>query len=87
VLLLAILVLGAFAGWLANLILGGGSRPADWGELVFAGLVGSFVGGMILSLLFGDGLQLRASGIIGSVIGAVVVLAVWRRVRPPAARR
>jgi uncharacterized membrane protein YeaQ/YmgE (transglycosylase-associated protein family) len=42
---------------------------------------------MILSLLFGDGLQLRASGIIGSVIGAVVVLAVWRRVRPPAARR
>jgi uncharacterized membrane protein YeaQ/YmgE (transglycosylase-associated protein family) len=83
VLVLAIIVLGLAAGWLANLVLGGGARPADWGQLLVAGLVGSFVGGMLISLLAGDGLQLRPSGLIGSVIGAIVVLAIWSRVRRP----
>jgi uncharacterized membrane protein YeaQ/YmgE (transglycosylase-associated protein family) len=78
VLLLAIVVLGVFAGWLANLLLGGGMFPDDWVQLFLAGVIGSFVGGLLASLLAGDGLTLRPSGIIGSVIGAVVVLAVWQ---------
>jgi uncharacterized membrane protein YeaQ/YmgE (transglycosylase-associated protein family) len=49
-----------------------------------AGLVGSFVGGLLFSLLAGDGLELRASGLIGSFVGAVIVTAIWRAV---AARR
>lgn len=80
-LILTILVFGLFAGWLANMLLGGGSRPADWGELLIAGLVGSFVGGMLGSLIFGDGLAIRPSGLIGSIIGAVVVLVGWRGVK------
>jgi uncharacterized membrane protein YeaQ/YmgE (transglycosylase-associated protein family) len=80
-LLLAILALGMLAGWLANLVLGGGMWPHDWGEIFAAGIIGSFVGGMLLSLLFGDGLSLRPSGIIGSFLGAIVVLLVWRWVR------
>jgi uncharacterized membrane protein YeaQ/YmgE (transglycosylase-associated protein family) len=83
VLVLAIILLGLFAGWLANIILGRGARPADWGQLLVAGLLGSLVGGMLISFLAGDGLALRPSGVIGSVIGAVVVLAIWNRVRPP----
>jgi len=75
VIIIAIVVWGFFAGWIANLILGGGSRPNDWGPLLIAGLLGSFVGGMLGSLIAGDGLALRPSGIIGSVVGAVVVLA------------
>jgi uncharacterized membrane protein YeaQ/YmgE (transglycosylase-associated protein family) len=43
-----------------------------------SGLVGSFVGGLILSLVAGDGLELRASGIIGSILGALIVTALWR---------
>lgn len=80
-LILAIIVLGFFAGWFANLLLGGGMRPSDWGELLVAGLIGSFVGGMLGSLLLGDGLAIRPSGVLGSIIGAVIVLAVWRGVR------
>lgn len=72
--LLAILLWGMFAGWVANMILGGGSRPADWGPLLVAGLAGSFVGGMLASLISGDGLSLRPSGLIGTIVGAVVVL-------------
>jgi uncharacterized membrane protein YeaQ/YmgE (transglycosylase-associated protein family) len=43
-----------------------------------AGLAGSFVGGLLFSLLTGDGIDLAASGLIGSVIGAVVVTAIWQ---------
>lgn len=76
--ILFILVWGLFAGWLANILLGGGMRPADWSPLLAAGLLGSFVGGMVLSLIAGDGLQLRPSGMLGSVLGAVGVLWVVR---------
>ena len=75
-LLLGLLVFGMFIGWLAQLVLGMGSRP-DARTLV-AGIVGSFVGGLLASLLAGDGLTLRPSGFIGSFIGAVIVLVVWR---------
>ncbi len=75
--LLAILLWGMLSGWLANLILGGSSRPDDWGPLLVAGLAGSFVGGMVLNLITGNGLDLAPSGLIGTVLGAVIVLAVW----------
>jgi hypothetical protein len=45
---------------------------------IVAGLVGSFVGGLLISLLAGDGLELRASGIIGSLVGALIITALWR---------
>ena len=42
-----------------------------------AGLVGSFVGGLLISLIAGDGLDLRPSGLIGSFVGAVLVTLAW----------
>ena len=80
-LILGIIVFGMAVGWVANMVLGGGGRPKDWGELLLAGLVGSFVGGLLGSLIFGDGLDLRPSGIIGSLVGAVLVLVVWRGIK------
>ncbi len=80
-LFIAIIVWGVAAGWVANLILGGGSRPADWGPLMVAGFSGSFVGGLLLSLISGEGFSLRPSGIIGTVLGAVVVLAIYQAVQ------
>jgi uncharacterized membrane protein YeaQ/YmgE (transglycosylase-associated protein family) len=76
--LLAILAFGIFAGAVAQLVLGSGLYEINWGEALVAGLVGSFVGGLIVSLLAGDGLRLRASGLIGSIVGAILVLAVYR---------
>jgi uncharacterized membrane protein YeaQ/YmgE (transglycosylase-associated protein family) len=40
-------------------------------------MVGSFVGGLLVSLLSGDGLDLRPSGIIGSIVGAILVTLAW----------
>lgn len=44
-----------------------------------AGLAGSFVGGLLISLIAGDGLDIRPSGVIGSILGAVIVTALWVR--------
>jgi uncharacterized membrane protein YeaQ/YmgE (transglycosylase-associated protein family) len=78
VLLLAILGFGLFAGAVAQLLLGAGLYGINWAEALVAGLVGSFVGGLLVSLLAGDGLKLRASGLIGSIVGAILVLAAYR---------
>lgn len=78
-LILAILAFGLAIGWIAQLILGQGTRPN--GTSLFAGLAGSFVGGLVISLLSGDGFDLRPSGIIGSLLGAIIVLAIVGAVR------
>jgi uncharacterized membrane protein YeaQ/YmgE (transglycosylase-associated protein family) len=76
--ILFIIVFGMAAGWIAQMILGGGG---SWAEALGAGLVGSFVGGLLASLLAGDGLTFSPSGIIGTIVGALIVLAIWRAIR------
>ena len=80
-LILGIIVFGLAAGWVAQLLLGRGGRRIDWGLALVAGLLGSFVGGLIASLIAGDGLALRPSGLIGSIVGAVLVTAVAGAIR------
>jgi len=79
VLILAILVLGLAAGWVAHLLLDRG-KEANWGQLLLVGIAGSFVGGLLFSLLFGDGFDIKPSGLIGSIVGATLVLAIVRGV-------
>lgn len=73
-LLLAILVIGLAAGWVADLVVHGRMRPESWSTLLLYGLAGSLVGGLLISLLAGDGLELRPSGLIGSSVGAVITM-------------
>jgi uncharacterized membrane protein YeaQ/YmgE (transglycosylase-associated protein family) len=80
VILLFILVWGMFAGWVAHLLLAR-NQPINWAGLLVVSLAGSFVGGLLISLVSGDGLELRPSGIIGSILGAVALLAAWRAIR------
>jgi uncharacterized membrane protein YeaQ/YmgE (transglycosylase-associated protein family) len=55
-----------------------------WLGTIILGIVGSLVGGTLLNVLFGGGLELTAAGILGSILGALIVLFVWRRMRPAA---
>ena len=71
-LILAIVVVGLAAGWAAHLLVG--RENAKWGQLFVIGVAGSFVGGLIASLVAGDGLALRPSGLIGSIVGATLTL-------------
>lgn len=77
-LIIAIILFGMLIGAGAQLILGRDGQGVDWPMAFAAGLIGSFVGGLLISVLSGDGLDLRPSGIIGSLVGALIVTAVWQ---------
>jgi len=80
VLILAIIIIAIIAGWVANWLVGKGKHYSSL-ELFVAGLVGSFVGGLIFSLLAGNGFDIALSGLLGSSIGAVVVLLIYAPLR------
>ena len=80
-LIIAIILFGMLIGAGAQMLLGHSASGIDWPMAFASGLLGSFVGGLLVSLLSGDGLELRASGIIGSLVGAVLVTAVWQWLR------
>jgi uncharacterized membrane protein YeaQ/YmgE (transglycosylase-associated protein family) len=79
-LIIALLVIGLIAGALARLLVPG-RQPIGIGGTIVVGIIGSFVGGFLGYVLFHkDANQgaLQPSGIIGSVIGAVIVLLIWQ---------
>jgi hypothetical protein len=57
-LILGIILFGMIVGAGAQLILGRSHTGVDWTMAIAAGLVGSFLGGLVISLLSGDGLDL-----------------------------
>ncbi|HKE54183.1 MAG TPA: GlsB/YeaQ/YmgE family stress response membrane protein [Actinomycetota bacterium] len=80
-LILALLAIALASGWIAQLIVGRSHGKTDWTQALIAGFIGSFVGGLLASLIAGDGLRFRPSGLIGSIFGAVIVTAVWGLIR------
>lgn len=76
-LLIGILVLGLSSGAIAQMLLGRSMYAIDWSEALISGLVGSFIGGALISLLAGDGFALRPSGLIGSAVGAFLATFLW----------
>jgi uncharacterized membrane protein YeaQ/YmgE (transglycosylase-associated protein family) len=80
-LILALLAIALASGWIAQAIVGRSHGRTDWTEALVAGFLGSFVGGLLASLIAGDCLRFRPSGLIGSILGAIIVTAVWGLVR------
>ena len=81
-LILSIIVVGLIAGALARLLVPG-RQGLSIPMTILLGVVGSFVGGFLGHLIFGRDSGsgfLQPAGIIGSVIGAVIVLLIWTRV-------
>lgn len=76
-LIIGMILFGLLVGAVAQLVLGKSKSGIDWTLAFAAGIGGSFVGGLLISLLAGDGLELRPSGIIGSLAGAIIVTAGW----------
>jgi uncharacterized membrane protein YeaQ/YmgE (transglycosylase-associated protein family) len=78
--IIAMVIIGIIAGYLGRLLVPGPDPMSVVGTIVL-GIAGSFVGGFLGYVLFdkdiGDG-ALQASGIVGSVIGAILLLLVVR---------
>jgi uncharacterized membrane protein YeaQ/YmgE (transglycosylase-associated protein family) len=74
------LLLGLVAGAIARFLVPG-RDPMGWVGTIVLGVVGSFIGGFLGYLIFGKDLNegaLQPSGIVGSIIGAIIVLLVYR---------
>jgi uncharacterized membrane protein YeaQ/YmgE (transglycosylase-associated protein family) len=77
--IIVLLIIGAIAGFLARAIVPGKDSMGIVPTIVL-GIVGSFIGGFLGALIFGkDALEglLQPSGIIGSVLGAIIALLVY----------
>lgn len=78
--LLYLFIVGVIAGYAARLLVPGRDPMGFWGT-VLLGVIGSFVGGFLGYLLVGHDLEegpFQAAGIIGSIIGAIIALLIWR---------
>jgi uncharacterized membrane protein YeaQ/YmgE (transglycosylase-associated protein family) len=73
------IVLGAIAGFLANLLVGG--REGLLGTIVL-GIVGAIVGGWLAGVFLNlkDPTGINVESIVVSVVGAIIVLAVYRAI-------
>jgi len=79
--LLIFLIFGFFVGLLARALMPG-SQKMGIVKTTLLGAAGSFVGGLIGNLISGDALgHMHRSGWIGSIIGALVLLAILGRTR------
>lgn len=72
--LIGFLILGGIAGWLAGKIMSGHGFGVIWDVLL--GVVGSFVGGFVFSLIFGTAPTGLIISFIVALIGACVVVGI-----------
>jgi uncharacterized membrane protein YeaQ/YmgE (transglycosylase-associated protein family) len=78
--ILGLLIVGLLAGAIARLFVGSPERLGCLGTAAL-GIIGSFVGGSLWSILFYNHFDLRrASTFIGSIVGTIIVLVIWRAV-------
>ena len=78
--ILILLLFGLVAGFVARALVPGPDAMGVGGTILL-GIVGSFIGGFLGYVLFGADVQegvLQPSGLVGSIIGAVVALLAYR---------
>jgi uncharacterized membrane protein YeaQ/YmgE (transglycosylase-associated protein family) len=75
--IIAWIVVGLIAGWIAHLILGG--RGGLFGNLA-VGLIGAILGGAILPRLHIMITEDFLGNLISATIGAVIFLFIWRAI-------
>ena len=77
--IIAWIEVGAIAGWITNLIMGGGEGVIG---TIILGIIGAIVGGFLAGTVLGvaDVTGINITSIIVAVIGAVIVVAIYRAV-------
>lgn len=75
--IIAWIVLGAIAGWITNMIMGGGEGVL---MTIILGIVGAVVGGWLAGSVLGiaDVTGLNIESLIVAVVGAIIVVLLFR---------
>ena len=71
------LLVGLIAGFIARAIVPGRDAMGVLGTIVLS-IVGSLIGGFLGSLFYNGDADFQPSGLIGSIIGAVIALLIYR---------
>ena len=75
--IIVLIVVGLIAGFVARAVIPG-KQAMGIGATIVLGIIGSLVGNLLGSLLFQPHrFEIGTSGIIGSIIGAIIVLGIY----------
>ena len=75
--IIVLIIIGAIAGFIARAVIPG-KQDLGIGLTIMLGIIGSVVGNLLGSLIFEPHrFELGTSGIIGSIIGAIIVLGIY----------
>jgi uncharacterized membrane protein YeaQ/YmgE (transglycosylase-associated protein family) len=80
--IIVMLLIGLVAGFVARAVVPGDDSMSI-GATIVLGIIGSFVGGFLIDALFRDDSEdmgLGPAGLIGSIVGAIVVLLIYNAV-------
>ena len=80
--ILGLIIVGLIAGFLARAIVPGNDAMSI-GATIVLGIVGSFIGGFLADALFrndAEDVGLAPSGILGSIVGAIIALLIYNAV-------
>lgn len=86
--IIAWIIFGALAGWIASIIMRNNAEQGALGNII-VGILGALLGGFLVRALSSDSQGITGfnlSSLIVAIIGAVILLAVMRAFRRPAHR-
>jgi uncharacterized membrane protein YeaQ/YmgE (transglycosylase-associated protein family) len=81
--IVVLLIVGFLAGALARLLVPG-PDPMSLAGTWLLGVLGSFLGGFLGYVLFGADIEdgpVQVAGILGSIVGAIILLLIYRAVQ------
>lgn len=68
------IVIGALAGWIASMLTGNNEKMGAGANIV-VGIIGGFIGGLVMNLLGGSGItRFNLWSLLVAVIGSVILL-------------
>lgn len=74
-------VIGALAGWIASLITGNDKRMGA-GMNIFVGIIGGFIGGIVMNLFAGYGITgFNLWSLLVATIGAIILLLIVNAIK------
>jgi uncharacterized membrane protein YeaQ/YmgE (transglycosylase-associated protein family) len=79
--ILAWIIFGALAGWIASMIMGTNEEQGALANII-VGVVGAFIGGLVFNLFGADNVTgFNIYSLLVAIIGSVILLAILKAIR------
>lgn len=76
--IIAWIIFGALAGWIASMIMGTDAQQGAFANIV-VGIIGAFLGGLVMSLFGKSGVSgFNLYSVVVAIVGACIALGIYR---------